>query len=118
MYKNTIKNIFLKGVEFFMAKDRNYTGTTRFIEDATVLTADYGYTGDIAFEVKPGETTTTTEYVEATSTDAGALKVVADDASPFDAETQIKISDVTGITVEVGDYVTIFLHERIKNRKS
>ena len=89
-----------------MAKDRNYTGTTRFIEDATVLTADYGYTGDIAFEVKPGETTTTTEYVEATSTDAGALKVVADDASPFDAETQIKISDVTGITVEVGDYVT------------
>ena len=44
-------------------------------------------------------------YVIAQSTDVGALEVVADDADPFDATTQIKISDVTGITVHVGDYV-------------
>ena len=111
---------------------KNYTGTTRFIENTDVLTADFGFTGDIAFVIEPGETTTTTAYVEATSTTegalvvvaddypstttttftkvnegtAGALEVVADDANPFDASIQIKVSDVTGITVEVGDYVT------------
>ena len=115
-----------------MSKDRNYTGTTRFIEDADVLTAEFGYTGDIAFVIDPGETTTTSKYVEATAADTGALVVVADDypatttttfatatastegalevvandADPFDAATQIKIGDVTGITVTVGDYVT------------
>jgi hypothetical protein len=44
-------------------------------------------------------------YSIAESTDEGALLVVADDADPFDDETQIKISDVTGIEVNVGDYV-------------
>ena len=141
-----------------MSKDRNYTGTTRFIDDADVLTAEFGFTGDIAFVIKPGETTTTEKYVKTTSgttgalevvaddypaedtttyTEAtsgttgalevvaddypaedtttyetatasteGALKVVADDAADFDPTTQVKIGDVTGITVEVGDYVT------------
>jgi hypothetical protein len=115
-----------------MSKDRNYTGTTRFIDDADVLTAEFGFTGDIAFVIKPGETTTTEKYVKttsgttgalevvaddypaedtttyetATASTEGALKVVADDAADFDPATQVKIGDVTGITVEVGDYVT------------
>jgi hypothetical protein len=40
-----------------------------------------------------------------------ALEVVADDADPFDEATQIKFSDVTGITVEVGDYVLKHVHQ-------
>jgi hypothetical protein len=45
-------------------------------------------------------------FAIAEASTAGALEVVADDAEDFDENTQIKISDVTGITVEVGNYVT------------
>jgi len=110
--------------------NKNYQGSVRFIDDESLLTESFGMTGDIVFVIVPGETTTTEKYVKASSTtsgalevvaddytgktvyavatsgDAGALKVVADDAESFDAATQIKISDVTGITVNVGDYVT------------
>ena len=133
--------------------NKNYQGSIRFVDDETLVTESFGMTGDIVFVLEPGEETTTEKYVKATSTDEGALKVVAntddvvtftkgastdtgalqvvaddyagtvvytaaqstdtgalqvvaDGADPFDAETQIKISDVTGITVEVGDYVT------------
>lgn len=108
--------------------NKNYQGSIRFVDDETLVTESFGMTGDIVFVLEPGEETTTEKYVKATSTDEGALKVVAndddvvtftkgtstdtgalqvvaDDADPFDAETQIKIGDVTGITVTVGEYV-------------
>lgn len=54
------------------------------------------------------DTVTTTTVARAYSSDAGALKVVADDASDFDALTQIKISEVTPYIAKItlGEYVT------------
>ena len=75
----------------------DYTGITF----APAQSTDEG-----ALEVVADDYTGTVTYTVAQSTDEGALQVVADDADPFDAETQIKISDVTGITVNEGDYVT------------
>jgi hypothetical protein len=106
--------------------NKNYQGSIRFVDDETLVTESFGMTGDIVFVLEPGEETTTEKYVKATSTDEGALKVVANsddvvtftkgtstdtgalevvanDATPTDS--QIKLEDVTGITVVVGDYV-------------
>lgn len=54
------------------------------------------------------DTVTTTTVARAYSSDAGALNVVADDASDFDALTQIKISEVTPYIAKItlGEYVT------------
>ena len=54
------------------------------------------------------DTVTTTTVARAYSSDAGALKVVADDAPDFDALTQIKISEVTPYIAKItlGEYVT------------
>jgi len=87
--------------------NKNYQGSVRFIDDESLLTESFGMTGDIVFVIVPGKTTTTEKYVKASSTTSGALKVVANDADPFDSTTQIKIGDVSSDVegVEVGDYV-------------
>lgn len=38
-----------------MPLNKNYTGTTRFIDDESMLTAEFGYTGDIAIILSSGE---------------------------------------------------------------
>ena len=89
-----------------MAKDRNYTGTTRFVDNEDILTADFGYTGDIAFVLAPGEETTTEKFVKTTSTETGALLVVADESDIVTFEEVTKdtegallvVEDDTGIT--------------------
>lgn len=94
-----------------MALNLNYSGTTRFVDDAEVLTDDFGFTGDIAFIIKSTEVggSTTISYEAATSGTSGALQVVANDTSDndFNSETMVKLSTVTPTlaSASVGDYV-------------
>ena len=75
-------------------------------EDDVVTYATANATTPGALEVVANEDPVVT-YTVAQSTDDGALEVVAD-GSVSDPTTQVAISDVTatGITVQVGDYVT------------
>lgn len=68
--------------------------------DQTTVTFEY---------LAPVEEEEEVTYVTCTSEDEGALLVVADDASEFNDEIQVRISDVTDSIpeVQIGDYVKI-----------
>lgn len=70
-------------------------------------TTSSGYTQGDFYKGTAGEPIEVEAYEESSYGVTGAVEVVADDADPFDPETQVKISDVTDDipTVEVGDYV-------------
>ena len=84
----------------------HYDSNDEKIQTTVITFAPAQSTDTGALEVVADDYTGTVVYTLAESTDPGALEVVADDSDPFDSETQIKISDVTGIQVNVGDYVT------------
>jgi hypothetical protein len=92
-----------------MGLNLNYSGTTRFVDTADVLTDDFGYTGDIAFIIEESEVdgTPVITYEASTSETTGALEVVADNADPFDDTTEVKLATVieTLATAKVGDFV-------------
>ena len=83
--------------------NKNYQGSIRFVDDETLVNESFGMTGDIVFVLEPGKETTTEKYVKATSTDEGALKVVAntDDVVTFTKGTS---TDTGALEVVADDY--------------
>lgn len=102
---------------WYKADDENSTYTDTWYtkvpsESITVTTTYTKFTGTVPTpmpenmrKVVANEDDVVTFRLAESSDEPGALHVVADDAEPFDETTEIKVSDVTGITVEVGNYV-------------
>lgn len=96
---------FYKDGQPLLQAARNITAGAKLFSKRIV--ADDALLASATVFIAVSTSTQTVETVTFTKAEDGALEVVANDTTDedFNADTQIKLEDVTGITVEVGDKV-------------